>query len=71
MKIKKIREIRFFKNMTLDDLYLLTGRKISQPKLSRIERDIEIPTKEEMELIAKAMKEPVSKVFPKSEEKEG
>lgn len=67
MKIKKIRELRFFKNMTLDDLYLLTGRKISQPKLSRIERGIEIPTEEEKELIARAMKETVLKVFPSEE----
>lgn len=67
MQINKAREIRFFKKMTLDDLYLLTGRRISQPKLSRIERGIEIPTEEEKEMVAKALKEPVEKIFPHDE----
>jgi len=64
VKINKIREIRFFRNLTLDDLYLLTGRKISQPKLSRIERGIAIPKKQEKEIIAKVLKVPEIELFP-------
>ena len=70
MKIKKMKEIRFFKGLSLDDIYVLTNRKISQPKLSRIERGISIPTNEEKEFIARALKEPVSKAFPESEKEE-
>jgi hypothetical protein len=42
--------------MTLDDIYLLTGRKINQGRLSRIERGISIPSKEEKILISGALK---------------
>jgi len=68
--MKKMKEIRFFKELSLDDIYVLTGRRISQSQLSRIERGISIPSDEEKELIAHALKEPVSKAFPESEEEE-
>ena len=62
-KTSKMRELRFFKGLTLDELYLLTGRKLPMPKLSRIERGIVIPTEEEKRLIAGALKEPVERIF--------
>jgi transcriptional regulator with XRE-family HTH domain len=71
MRIRKMKEIRFFKELSLDDIYVLTDRGISQAQLSRIERGIVIPSDEDKELIARALKEPVSKVFPKFEEEEG
>ncbi len=71
MRIKKMKELRFFKGLSLDDIYVLTGRRISQPQLSRIERGISIPSDDEKELIARALKEPASKAFPESEEEEG
>ena len=64
MEIKEMKKVRFFKEMSLDDIHVLTGRRISQPQLSRIERGITIPSDEEKALIARALKEPVSKVFP-------
>jgi len=67
MEIKKMKEIRFFKGLSLDDMHVLSGRRISQPQLSRIERGIAIPSEEEKQLIARALKEPVSKVFPRGE----
>lgn len=70
MRIKKMKELRFFKGLSLDDIYVLTGRRISQPQLSRIERGISIPSEEEKELIALALKEPASQAFPESEEEE-
>ena len=69
MRIRKMKELRFFKELSLDDIYVLTDRRISQAQLSRIERGIVIPSDGDKELIAKAMKESVSKIFPKSEEK--
>jgi len=71
MRIKKMKELRFFKGLSLDDIYVLTGRRISQPQLSRIERGISIPSDKDKELISRALKEPVSKAFPESEEEEG
>ncbi len=68
MRIKKMKELRFFKCLSLDDVHVLSGRRISQPQLSRIERGVAVPSDEDKELIARALKEPVSKVFPKSEE---
>jgi len=59
----KMRQIRFFKGLTLDDIYLLTGRKVAMPKLSRIERGICLPTEEEKRLIAGALKEAVDEIF--------
>lgn len=67
MRIKKMKEIRFFKGLSLDDIHVLAGRRISQPQLSRIERGIAIPSDGEKALIARALKEPVSKVFPSEE----
>ena len=67
MRIKKMKKLRFFKGLSLDDIYVLTGRRISQPQLSRIERGISIPSDKEKELIARALKEPASKTFPESE----
>ena len=63
-----MKELRFFKCLSLDDVHVLSGRRISQPQLSRIERGVAVPSDEDKELIARALKEPVSKVFPKSEE---
>lgn len=71
MRIRKMKELPFFKELSLDDIYVLTDRSISQAQLSRIERGIVIPSDEDKELIAKAMKESVSKVFPELEEEEG
>ena len=68
MRIKKMKELRFFKGLSLDDIYLLTGRRISQPQLSRIERGISVASEEEKILISKALKKPVGEVFPKEEE---
>lgn len=68
MRIKKMKEIRFFKGLSLDEIHVLSGRRISQPHLSRIERGIAIPSDEEKALIARALKESVSKVFPSEEE---
>jgi hypothetical protein len=59
----RIREFRFFLGMTLDDLWLKT--KISQSKLSRIERGIFEPTRREKVLIAEALSESPDRVFPK------
>lgn len=67
-EITAMRHIRFLKRMSLDDLHLLVGRRISQAKLSRVERKITIPSSEEKKIISRALREPVSKVFP-SEEK--
>lgn len=68
--ISEMKKLRFFKNLSLDEIYLLTGRKISQPRLSRIERGIAVPREEEKMLISKVLKEPVEKIFPMKNENE-
>lgn len=64
--MRKMRRLRLLKELTLDELYLRTGRKLSQPRLSRIERGIAIPSKEEKDLISRALQEPVKKIFPEA-----
>lgn len=59
-----MREVRFFRGLSLDEIYILTGRRLDQPKLSRIERGVKIPSQEEKNLIARALKVPVSEIFP-------
>ena len=60
--MKEVRRIRILKEMSMDQVYLKT--KIPIPKLSRIERGIFEPSEKEKKLIAKALKENVSKIFP-------
>ena len=62
--MKPVRKIRLFKEVTLDDIFLQT--KIPISKLSRIERGIFQPNEIEKKLISKALKQPVSKIFPKN-----
>jgi len=57
-----MREIRFHKNLTLDDVFLRTD--IWGPKLSRIERGILKPSLKERQLIAKALRSKVEEIFP-------
>ena len=59
-----IKTMRFFKGLTGDDIYVLTGREIMQPLLSRIERGVSIPTTKQKELISKALGESIEAVFP-------
>lgn len=60
--ISKMKETRFFRGFTLDDLFIKTG--IPQSKLSRIERGIFTPKQEEKKRIAKALEASASILFP-------
>ena len=58
----KLKEVRFFAKKSQDQLHVETG--ISQSKISRIENGFIQPSKEEKRLIARFLKEPISKIFP-------
>ena len=60
--ISEVRKARIIKGLRLDDIYLSTG--IDMSRLSRIERKIFKPSKQEKKLIAKALNESVFKIFP-------
>lgn len=62
MAKNKLKEIRFFAKKTQDQLHIETG--ICQAKISRIENGYAQPSEEEKRLIARAMKESISKIFP-------
>lgn len=68
LNMHRMRMIRRLKNLTLDQIFVLSGRRISIEKLSRFERNILIPKEEEKEIIAKILKEPKEKIFPDKEE---
>ena len=63
MRIKnRLKEIRFHKGLTQDDLYLITN--IWPTKISKIERGVFRPSSKEKELLAKALKSPIHQLFP-------
>jgi len=59
-----MKDIRYHRGLTLDDLYLMTG--IWQPRLSRIERGIFKPKQEEKEKISEALNSSIVVIFPES-----
>jgi transcriptional regulator with XRE-family HTH domain len=58
----KLKEARFFAKKSQDQLHIETG--LSQSKISRIENGYIRPSEEDKKLVAQALKEPVSKIFP-------
>lgn len=60
----KLKQIRFFKGLTQDDLYLIT--RIWPAKISRIERGVFRPTPKEKILLSKALKTPIGEIFPEA-----
>lgn len=58
----KVRQLRILNEVTLDAIFLKTG--INQGKLSRIERGIIQPTKEEKKKISVALGFAEKEVFP-------
>ena len=66
MQIKnRLKVIRFHKGLTQDDLYLITN--IWPAKISKIERGVFRASSKEKELLAKALKCSVYKIFPEDE----
>ena len=62
-----LKKIRREKNITLDVLYVLTGRKLSQSRISKIERHIFIPNDNDKKLLSRALKTPIYELFPSDE----
>ena len=60
----KLKQIRFFRGMTQDDLFVET--RIWPAKISRIERGVFRPTPKEKILLAKALKTPIGEIFPEA-----
>ena len=59
----KLRIVRRSKFITLDDIYIRSKRKISQSKLSRIERGVSFPTEQEKKTISRILKVPLEDLF--------
>jgi transcriptional regulator with XRE-family HTH domain len=60
----KLKQTRFFRGLTQDDIYLLTN--IWPAKISRIERGVFRPTPKEKKLLSKALKTPIRELFPEA-----
>ena len=60
----KLKQTRFFRGLTQDDIYLLTN--IWPAKISRIERGVFRPTPKEKKLLSKALKTPICELFPEA-----
>ncbi|MBA7641126.1 hypothetical protein ES703_48799 [subsurface metagenome] len=60
----KLKQIRFFRGMTQDDLFVETH--IWPAKISRIERGVFRPTSKEKKLLSKALKTPIRELFPEA-----
>ena len=59
----KLRIARRSLFITLDDIYIKSKRKISQSKLSRIERGISFPSEQEKKIISRILKVPIENLF--------
>ena len=59
----KLRIARRSLFVTLDDIYIKSKRKISQSKLSRIERGVSFPTDQEKKIISRILKVPIEDLF--------
>ena len=59
----KLRIARRSLFITLDDIYIKSKRKISQSKLSRIERGVSFPTEQEKKTISRILKVPIENLF--------
>ena len=59
----KLRIARRSLFITLDDIYIKSKRKISQSKLSRIERGVSFPTEQEKKTISRILKVPIEDLF--------
>jgi len=59
----KLRIVRRSLFVTLDDIYIKSKRKISQSKLSRIERGVSFPTDQEKKTISRILKVPIEDLF--------
>lgn len=67
--IKKtaLRRARQELDFTLDDVYVRTGRKVNQSRISKLERNILLPNDRDKKLLSKALKTPVDQLFPDHE----
>lgn len=59
----KLRIARRSLFITLDDIYIKSKRKISQSKLSRIERGVSFPSEQEKKIISRILKVPIEDLF--------
>jgi len=62
-----LRKVRREQELTLDEVYVLTGRKLSQGRISKLERGIFIPNDKDKKLLSRALKTPIYKLFPDNE----
>ncbi len=60
----KLRKIRFDRQLTQDDLYVVTS--IWPAKISKIERGVFLPSSKEKKLLSKALKTPIHEIFPEA-----
>lgn len=68
VKRTTLRKTRREQELTLDDLYVLTERRLSQGRISKLERGVFIPNDKDKKLLAKALKTPIYKLFPSDEQ---
>ena len=59
----KLRIARRSLFIRLDDIYIKSKRKISQSKLSRIERGISFPSEQEKKIISRILRVPIEDLF--------
>jgi len=70
-KGNKLRELRLRKFLTLDDIYIQSKRKLDQSRVSKLERDIILPTERDKKLLSKIFNVPSGEIFPETEQDAG
>lgn len=65
IKLKKVRLDRF---VTQEEVFLLSRRKISSSRLSKIERGVVLPSKRDKKILCRVFKMSEMELFPEDEE---
>lgn len=58
-----LRRNRLAKNLTLEEVYIKSRRQLTPSRLSRLERDITIPTENDKRILADILEVPAEKLF--------
>jgi len=61
-----LRQIRISKNLTLDDIFVRSRRKISQSRISKLERDILLPNERDKQVLSKVLEVSIKELFPEA-----
>lgn len=59
-----LKKARQEMDLTLDEVYVRSGRRLNQSRISKLERNILLPNDRDKKVLSKILNTPVSELFP-------